>query len=56
MHYLNGWHPFESIRFDLCENYYVAMPNSDLGATKTASTKSKSNSINKFYMVNGIFL
>ena len=29
-----------------CENYYVAMPSSsDLGATKTASTKTKSNSI-----------
>ena len=29
-----------------CENYYVAIPNfSDLGATKTASTKPKSNSI-----------
>ena len=28
-----------------CENYYVAMPSSsDLGATKAASTKSKSNS------------
>ena len=31
MCYLNGWHPFESIRFDL-------------GATKTASMKTKSNS------------
>ena len=31
-----------------CENYYVAMPSSsDLGATKTASTKTKSNSINR---------
>ena len=41
MRYLNSWHPFESIRFVL-----VAMPNSsDLGATKTASTKTKSNSI-----------
>ena len=29
-----------------CENYYVAMPSSSyLGATKTASTKTKSNSI-----------
>ena len=40
MCHLNGWHPFESIRFDL-----VSMPSSsDLGATKTASTKTKSNS------------
>ena len=29
-----------------CENYYVAMPSSsDLGATKTASTKTKGNPI-----------
>ena len=43
MRYLNGWHPFESIRFS-CENYYVPMPSSsDLGATKTASTKTKGN-------------
>ena len=46
MRYLNGWHPFESIRFDLVKNFYVAMPSSsDLGATKTASTKTKSKSI-----------
>ena len=39
MRYLNGWHPFEAIRFDLVK-ITVAMPSSsDLGATKTASTK-----------------
>ena len=48
MRYLNGWHPFESIRFDLVKNYYVAMPSSsDLGATQTASTKTKSNSMRR---------
>ena len=42
MCYLNGWHPFESIRFDSIENYYVAMPSSsDLGATKTAFYENK---------------
>ena len=46
MCFLNGWHPFEIIRFDLVKIKYVAMPSSsDLGATKTASTKTKSNSI-----------
>ena len=51
MRYLNGWHPFESIRFDLDKNYYVAMPSSsDLGAKKTASTKTKSNSIRDVFL------
>ena len=46
MCYLNGWHPFESIGFDLVKITMWAMPSSsDLGATKTASTKTKSNSI-----------
>ena len=50
MCFLNGWHPFESIRS--CEIYYLAMPSSsDLGATKTASTKPKSNSIIGIYKV-----
>ena len=25
MNHLNGWHPFESIRFDPVKNYFVAM-------------------------------
>ena len=46
MRYLNGWHPFESIRFDLVKITMGRCHNSsDLGATKTASTKPKSNSI-----------
>ena len=40
MHCLNGWHPFEIDKIRSCENYYMAMhSSSDLGATKTASTK-----------------
>ena len=44
MRYLNDWHHFETIGFDLVK-ITVAMPgSSDLGATKTASTKTKSKS------------
>ena len=44
MRYLNGQHPLNPLD-SVCENYYVAMPSSsDLGVTKTASTKTKSNS------------
>ena len=50
MSYLNGWHPFESIRFDLEKNtMWRWVVSSDLGATKTASTKTKSNSIIAIY-------
>ena len=46
MHYLNGWHPLESIRFDLVKiTYGDAYSSSDLGVTKTASTKTKINSM-----------
>ena len=45
MHYLNGLHPLGLIRFDPVK-ITVVMPSSlDLGATKTASTKSKDNPI-----------
>ena len=40
-----------------CENYYAAMSSSsDLGATKTASTKTKSNSMNIWKMYMNIIL
>ena len=41
MRYLNGWHPFELIRFYPVQ---ITMPSSsDLGAIKSASTKTKVN-------------
>ena len=39
MRYINGWHPFEAIRFDLVK----ITSSSDLGATKSASTKTSLN-------------
>ena len=53
MRYLNGWHPFQSIRFDLVKiTIWQCLILQIWEQQKTASTKPKSNSItrHKFYI------